>query len=125
MEFSVASMYIRWGEYARARELLGGCLGTFRRAGGPRLAVGHETLAFVEEALGHYSDAVRELATAGKAWANCGNRKAELAVNMNYRAELLDQLKRKHEAAWLREQVAELEGEEGPATNTLQRTSAH
>jgi tetratricopeptide (TPR) repeat protein len=124
MEFSVATMYIRWGNYARARELLGGCLGTFRRFGGPRLAVGHETLAFVEEALGHYSDAVRELATAGIAWAKCANRNAELAVNMNYRAELLDQLKRKNEASWLREQVAELEGTEAPPRHALQKTSA-
>ncbi len=109
MQFSVASVYIRWGDYTRARELLGECLGTFRRGGGPRLAVGHEVLAHVEEALGHYSDAVRELATAAKAWAKCENRKAELAVNMTYRAELLDQLKRTKEAAWLREQIADLE----------------
>jgi tetratricopeptide (TPR) repeat protein len=109
MQFSVASVYIRWGDYTRARELLGECLGTFRRGGGPRLAVGHEVLAHVEEALGHYSDAVRELSTAGKAWAKCGNRNAELAVNMTYRAELLDQLKRFREAEWLREQVADLE----------------
>ena len=109
MQFSVASVYIRWGDYTRARELLGECLGTFRRQGGPRLAVGHEMLANVEEALGHYSDAVRELATAAKAWAGCRNRNAELAVNMSYRAELLDQLKRTREAAWLREQVADLE----------------
>lgn len=109
MQFSVASVYIRWGDYTRARELLGECLGTFRRGGGPRLAVGHEVLANVEEALGHYSDAVRELANAAKAWAKCGNRNAELAVNMIYRAELLDQLKRTKEAEWLREQVADLE----------------
>jgi tetratricopeptide (TPR) repeat protein len=109
MQFSVASVYIRWGDYTRARELLGECLGTFRRGGGPRLAVGHEVLAHVEEALGHYSDAVRELATAAKAWAKCGNRQTELCVNMTYRAELLDQLKRTREAGWLREQVAELE----------------
>jgi tetratricopeptide (TPR) repeat protein len=111
MQFSVASVYIRWGEYTRARELLCECIGTFRRGGGARLAVGHETLAHAEEALGHYSDAVRELANAGKAWAKCKNRNAELVVNMNYRADLLDQLKRKKEAEWLREQVAELEAE--------------
>jgi tetratricopeptide (TPR) repeat protein len=111
MQFSVASMYVHWGEYTRARELLGECIGTFRRAAGPRLAVAYETLANVEEALGHYSDAVRELANAGKTWAKCKNRNTELVVNMNYRADLLDQLKRKKEAAWLREEVAELEAQ--------------
>jgi hypothetical protein len=45
MEFIVASLYIGWGDYARARELLSDCVGAFRRGGGPRLAVGHETLA--------------------------------------------------------------------------------
>lgn len=111
MQFSIASEYIRWGEYTRARELLTECLGSFKRAGGPRLAVGHELLAQTEEALGHFTDAVRELATAAKAWAKCGNRQKELIVNMNYRAELLDQLKRVKEAEWLREQVAELEAQ--------------
>jgi tetratricopeptide (TPR) repeat protein len=115
LQFSVASLYIRWGEFARAREMLADCIGTFRRGGGPRLAVCHETLAHVEEALGHYNDAVRELASAGKVWAKCLDRNAELAVNMNYRAELLDLLKRTREAAWLREQATALEAESTPA----------
>jgi len=109
MQYSVASIYIRWGNYTRARELLGHCLGAFRPKGGARLAVAHETLAHVEEASGHYSDAVRELAAAGKVWAKCGNRTRELVANLNYRADLLDQLNRVKEAAWLREQAAELE----------------
>jgi hypothetical protein len=91
--------------------MLGDCIGTFRRGGGPRLAVCYETLAHVEEILGHYAEAIRELASAGKVWAACGNRNSELAVNLNYRAELLDLIKRPGEAAWLREQAAVLEGE--------------
>jgi tetratricopeptide (TPR) repeat protein len=109
MQFSVASIYIGWGNYTRARELLNECLGTFRRGGGPRLAVAHETLAHVEEHSGHFSDAVRELASAGKVWAKCKNRTTELVANLNYRADLLDQLKRKKEAAWIREQVAQVQ----------------
>jgi tetratricopeptide (TPR) repeat protein len=108
MQYSVAAMYIRWGNYGRARELLAFALGTFRPAGGPRLAVGYETLANVEEASGHYPDAVRELANAAKVWTKCGNRNAELAANMNYRAELLDLLRRSKDAEWLRDQAAEL-----------------
>jgi tetratricopeptide (TPR) repeat protein len=109
MEFVVASLYISWGDYARAREVLGDCLGAFRRIGGPRLAVGHETLAQVEEALGHYSDAARELAAAGKVWAQCGNRNAELATNLTRRVELMELLKRPGEADWLRQRLAELD----------------
>ncbi len=124
MEFVVASLYIGWGDYARARELLSDCVGAFRRVGGPRLAVGHETLAQVEEALGHYSDAVRELAVAGKVWAQCSDRKTELITNLNRRAELSDQLKRVADAAWLRERVAEMEGKEIPVRPVLKRASA-
>jgi tetratricopeptide (TPR) repeat protein len=111
MQYSVASIYMRWGNYTRARELLGECLGTFRRLGGARLAVAYETLAHVEENSGHFPDAVRELANAGKVWAKLPDRKKELIANMNYRADLLEQLKRKKEAAWLREQVAQIEKE--------------
>jgi tetratricopeptide (TPR) repeat protein len=126
MQFSVASEYIRWGDYTRARELLGECLGSFRRAGGARLAVGLELLAYAEEALGHYSDAVRELSNAAKAWAKCENRERELAVNMNYRADLLDQLKRTKEAEWLRQQVANMQSGtvEAPERHAVLRPSS-
>jgi tetratricopeptide (TPR) repeat protein len=111
MQFNFASTCIRWGNYTRARELLGECIGTFRRRGGARLAVAHETLAHVEENSGHFTDAVRELANAGKVWAKLPDRRKELIANMNYRADLLEQLKRKKEAAWVREQVAALEAD--------------
>jgi hypothetical protein len=78
----------------------------------------------VEEALGHYSDAVRALAAAGKVWAQCSDRKTELIANMNRRAELSDQLKRAGDAAWLRERVAELEGKEIPVRPVLKRASS-
>ena len=108
MQFSLASLYMGWGNYPRARELLLECIGTFRRKGGPRLAVAYELLAQSEEFSGRFHDAVRELDRAGKVWEKCGNRNAELAANLEYRAELLDQLRRKREAAWLRERAASL-----------------
>jgi tetratricopeptide (TPR) repeat protein len=108
MQFSLASLYMGWGTYPRARELLLECIGLFKRAAGPRLAVAYEMLAQVEELSGRFHDAVRELDRAGKVWEKCGNRNVELAANFEYRAELLDQLRRKREAAWLRERAASL-----------------
>ena len=108
MQFSLAGLYIGWGNYPRARELLQQAAATFRRKSGPRLAVAYETLAQVEEYSGRFHDAVRELDRAGKVWEKCANRTAELAANLEYRAELLDQLRRKREAAWLRERAASL-----------------
>jgi tetratricopeptide (TPR) repeat protein len=108
MQFSLASLYMGWGTYPRARELLLECIGAFKRAAGPRLAVAYEMLAQVEELSGRFHDAVRELDRAGKVWEKCGNRNVELAANLEYRAELLDQLRRKREAAWLRERAASL-----------------
>jgi tetratricopeptide (TPR) repeat protein len=108
MQFSLASLYVGWGNYPRARELLLECLGPFKRKAGPRLAVAHELLAQVEELSGRFHDAVRELDRAGKVWEKCPDRNAELAANLEYRAELLDQLRRKREAAWLRERAAGL-----------------
>jgi tetratricopeptide (TPR) repeat protein len=108
MQFSLASLYAGWGNYPRARELLAECLGVFKRKGGPRLAVAHETLAQVEENSGRFHDAARELDRAGKVWEKCPGRNIELAANLEYRAELLDQLRRKREASWLRERAASL-----------------
>src|SRR5579863_707884 len=108
MQFSLASLYAGWGNYPRARELLAECIGTFKRKGGPRLAVAHETLAQVEENSGRFHDAARELDRAGKVWEKCPGRNIELAANLEYRAELLDQLRRKREASWLRERAASL-----------------
>ncbi len=108
MQFSLAGLYVGWGNYPRSRELLLECIGTFKRKAGPRLAVAYELLAQVEELSGRFHDAVRELDRAGKVWEKCGNRNAELAANLEYRAELLDCLRRKREAAWLRERAASL-----------------
>jgi tetratricopeptide (TPR) repeat protein len=108
MQFSLASLYAGWGNYPRSRELLAECIGIFKRKGGPRLAVAHETLAQVEENSGRFHDAVRELDRAGKVWEKYPDRTTELAANLEYRAELLDQLRRKREAAWLRERAAGL-----------------
>jgi tetratricopeptide (TPR) repeat protein len=107
MQFSVAGLYIEWGNFSRARELLSLCIGTFRRKKGPRLAVAYETAAHIEEYSGRYVDALAELAHAAKIWESCGTeRAAELANNMEYRASLLDQMKRKDSANWLREKAA-------------------
>jgi tetratricopeptide (TPR) repeat protein len=95
MQFSLASLYMGWGTYPRARELLLECIGAFKRKAGPRLAVAYEMLAQVEELSGRFLEAVRELDRAGKVWEKCGNRNVELAANFEYRAELLDQLRRK------------------------------
>ena len=43
-------------------------VGTFKRTGGARLASGYEALAQLEEDTGHYHEALRELARAGKVW---------------------------------------------------------
>ncbi len=110
MQFSLANLYIGWGNYGRARELLADSAGTFRRKAGPRLAVALETLAQVEELSGRFHDAVRELDRAGKVWEKSPERSMELAANLEYRAELLDQLRKRKEATWLREQAARLAG---------------
>jgi len=107
MQFSVAQLYIEWGNFSRARELLAMCIGTFKRKKGARLAVAYETAAHIEEYSGRYNDALADLARAAKIWESCGpDRTAELATNMEYRASLLDQMKKKDSANWLRERAA-------------------
>jgi tetratricopeptide (TPR) repeat protein len=109
MQYGLAGMYISWSNYARARELLAEAIGTFKGKKGPRLAVAYETLSHVEECSGRYLEAVAELARAGKVWESCGDaRRMELAENLEHRAELLDQLRKRSEASWLRERAAEL-----------------
>jgi bifunctional pyridoxal-dependent enzyme with beta-cystathionase and maltose regulon repressor activities len=64
--------------------------------------------AHIEEYSGRFRDALAELERASKVWEVCGSERAEeLAVNMEYRADLLDQMKRKDSANWLREKAAE------------------
>jgi len=108
MQFSVANLYINWGNFSRARELLAMCIGTFKRKRGARLAVAYETLAHIDEYSGRYNDALEELARAAKVWEQCGpSRTGELATNMEYRATLLEEMKRIDSAQWLREKAAE------------------
>ena len=111
MQFGLAGIYIKWSNYARARELLAEAVGTFKRRKDIRLAVVYETIAHVEECSGRYQEAVTELARAGKVWELLGEtRTRELIENLEHRAELLDQLRRKSEVAWLRERIAQLNG---------------
>jgi tetratricopeptide (TPR) repeat protein len=126
MQFSLAGLHIGWSSYSRARELLAECIGTFRRTGGPRLAVAYETLAQVEEVSGRYDGALKELENAGKVWEKCGaERHPELVRNLEYRADILDQLRRKRESGWLRERAAALSGQgEAPAGEKLSARSA-
>lgn len=110
LQFGMAGLYIKWQNYSRARELLMEAVSTFRRKGGVQLAVGCETLAFVEEYSGRYIDAVKELERAGLAWDSLGpEHRPELIRNMEHRAELLEMLRRKNEAAWMRERIARLQ----------------
>jgi tetratricopeptide (TPR) repeat protein len=117
MQFSLANLYVGWGKLARARELLSDCLGAFRREGGAKLAVVHELLAQIEERTGRFHSAVKELEAAGRAWEKAG-RTPELIRNLNYRAELLDQLRKPGEAEYLRQRVAALEAADGARAQT-------
>jgi tetratricopeptide (TPR) repeat protein len=114
MQFGVAGLYINWGNYSRARELLAEAIGAFKRTKGPRLAVAYETVAQLEECSGRYHDAVSVLVLAAKVWESCGpSWEGELADNMEHRAQLLEQLRKKGEAVWLRERKAELSARAG------------
>jgi tetratricopeptide (TPR) repeat protein len=106
MQYGLANLYAHWGNLPRARELLAECIGTFRRVAGPRLAVAYESLAQVEEMSGRYYCAVRELANGAKIWEQGGAERArELARNLEYQAELLDQLRQRREAGWMRKRA--------------------
>jgi tetratricopeptide (TPR) repeat protein len=109
MQYGLADLYIHWHNYSRAREPLSVAIGAFRWKGGDRLASAYDTLGHVEECSGRYHDAVKNLALAGKVWERLTpERAAELKRNLEHRAGLLDQLRKKGEAAWLRQKVAEL-----------------
>lgn len=111
MQFGLAGIYIGWSNYSRARELLAESIGTFKRKKDVRLAVAYETIGHVEECSGRYQEALAELARAGKVWEFLGEaRQQELLENLEHRAELFDQLRRKAEAGWLRERIAQLNG---------------
>lgn len=112
MQFGLAGIYIGWGNYARSRELLAEAVGTFKRKKDTRLAVAYETMAHVEECSGRYLEAITELGRATKIWEQCSqDLLPHLIENLEHRAELLEILRRKGEASWLRERVAQLRGE--------------
>ncbi len=108
-QFELALRYRGWRRYSRARELLMEAVGTFKRTGGARLAAGYEALAQLEEDTGHYHEALRELARAGKVWESVkAQHAAELIRNLEHRIFLFDLLRQHKEAAYLREQAAAL-----------------
>ena len=73
-----------------------------------RLAVSHEALGQLEEVRGHYNRAVEELELAGKVWTSLGpSRALELVRNLQYRADLLEEISRHQEAWMLRAKAAE------------------
>lgn len=109
LQYGLANLHISWKNYARARELLYEAAGNFRRTGGIQLAVTHETLAYVDECSGRYNEAINELASAGKVWESMRpERTQELIRNMERRAELLEQLRRKGEAGLVLDKIAVL-----------------
>jgi tetratricopeptide (TPR) repeat protein len=108
-QWELGQRYLRWRRYSRARELLMEAVGTFKRKGGARLACGYETLAQLEEDTGHYHEALRELARAGKVWESVqAEHVAELIQNLEHRVFLFDLLRQHKEAAFLRDQAAAL-----------------
>jgi len=109
VQFQLALRYRGWRRYSRARELLMEVVGTFKRTGGARLAAGYEALAQLEEDTGHYHEALRELARAGKVWESVkAQHVTELIRNLEHRVFLFDLLRQHKEAAYLREQATAL-----------------
>jgi tetratricopeptide (TPR) repeat protein len=108
-QWELATRYMGWRRYSRARELLMEAVGTFRRSGGARLAKGYEALGQLEEDTGHYHEALRELARAAKVWESVKSEHVEdLIGNLKHRIFLLDLLRQPREAAFLQEQLAAL-----------------
>jgi hypothetical protein len=77
----------------------------------------------VEESSGRHFSALRELEQAAKVWEKCVDRTRELVRNLEYRADLLELLRKPREAAWLREQAAvRLNSQAAPAAAVSQAT---
>ncbi len=109
LQMGMATLYINWQNYSRARELLLECVATFKRKGGSRLAVGYETLGYVEECSGRYAESAGELQRAAKVWeTQLPERLPELLRCLTHRADLLELLRRKGEADRLRERIVTL-----------------
>lgn len=115
IQYSMATYFAEWGMFARARELVTEAVGVFRSTGGVRLAVSLETLGQLEEVRGHYTCALEELEAAGKVWQSLGpNRLRELVRNMEYRADLLEDMCRHEEGAQLRAKARALQEAKAP-----------
>ncbi|MSV35616.1 MAG: hypothetical protein EXQ47_08475 [Bryobacterales bacterium] len=85
-------------------------MGSFKRKGGPRLALGYEGLARIAEETGHYHDSIAEWNRAGKVWESLQPaHTAELIRNLEYRAFLYEQLRQDRDAAYLREKATVLQ----------------
>jgi tetratricopeptide (TPR) repeat protein len=109
MQFSLACLRVAWGHHTQARQLLTECIAGFKTLGGPRLAVAHESLAHIEEQEGRTSFALEELEKATKVWEQCNPpHLAELARNLEFRADLSDHLRLRVEANHLRKQARHL-----------------
>ncbi len=108
-QWKLALRLMGWRRYSRARELLMEAVGTFKRTGGARLARGYEALAQLEEDTGHYHEALREWARAGKLWESLkAGHVTDLIRNLEHRVFLFDLLRQHQEAVYLREQAAAL-----------------
>jgi tetratricopeptide (TPR) repeat protein len=104
---SLAALHMRWGNPARARELLMEAAGTFKRHRGPRLAVAYEALASVEEKSGHLHDALLRLAGASEVWEKLQPAQVSaLLRNLEWQAQILDRLHQPADAAFVRERGA-------------------
>jgi tetratricopeptide (TPR) repeat protein len=108
-QWELATWYMGWRRYSRARELLLEAVGTFKRTGGARLAKGYEALGQLEEDTGHYHEALRELARAAKVWESVKSEHGEdLMGNLKHRIFLFDLLRQHKEVAFLQEQLSAL-----------------
>jgi len=108
-QWELATRYMGWRRYSRARELLMEAVATFKRTGGARLAAGYEALGQLEEDTGHYHEALRELARAAKVWESVKSEHVEdLMRNLKHRIFLFDLLRQHKESAYLTEQLSAL-----------------
>ena len=110
MQYSLACLHIGWGHYARARELLLECVGSFKRNGGPRLAVAHESLAHVEEREGRISFALRRTRESRQSLGKMRSAAAgRVARNLDLQADLSEHLRLRVEANLLRKKARHLQ----------------
>ena len=113
MQYCLACLAIGWGGYDRARELLDG---VYRGAGAdaavPAWPMAYESLAHVEEQDGRISFALDALGNATEAWEQCDPPQlAELARNLELRAELSEQLRLQVDANHLRKRARHVAAE--------------